>query len=111
MGVLFGFAHIAFAESWSEGKFAQATAGGIILGWVYLRFGFVASLLIHWATNYFIFSYATFISQINSISIENAFNHSLMSTLELLLLASGVLSVGMLFLHRYCSKRESSLEV
>lgn len=111
VGVLFGFAHIAFAESWSEGKFAQATAGGIILGWVYLRFGFVASLLIHWATNYFIFSYATFISQINSISIENAFSHSLMTTLELLLLASGILSVGMLFLHRYYSKKESSLEV
>lgn len=111
VGVLFGFAHIASAESWTEGKFAQATAGGIILGWVYLRFGFVASLLIHWATNYFIFSYATFISQINSISIENAFTHSLMSTLELLLLASGVLSVIMLFMHRYYSKKESSLEV
>ena len=111
VGVLFGFAHIAFAESWSEGKFAQATAGGIILGWVYLRFGFVASLLIHWATNYFIFSYATFLSQINSISIESAFSHSLMSTLELLLLASGILSVVMLFLNRYYSKKESALEI
>ena len=105
VGVLFGFAHIAFAESWSDGKFAQATAGGIILGWVYLRFGFVASLLIHWATNYFIFSYATFLSQINSITIENAFSHSLMSTLELLLLASGILSVVMVFLNRYYSKK------
>ena len=111
VGVLFGFAHIAFAESWSDGKFAQATVGGIILGWVYLRFGFVASLLIHWATNYFIFSYATFLSQINSITIENAFSHSLMSTLELLLLASGILSVVMVFLNRYYSKKESSLEI
>ncbi|QDI88353.1 CPBP family intramembrane metalloprotease [Candidatus Nitrosopumilus sp. SW] len=111
VGILFGFAHIAFAESWTEGKFAQATAGGIILGWVYLRFGFVASLLIHWATNYFIFSYANFLSQINSISIENAFSHSLMSTLELLLLASGILSIGMLFLNRYYSKKESALEI
>ncbi|MBT6083399.1 MAG: CPBP family intramembrane metalloprotease domain-containing protein, partial [Nitrosopumilus sp.] len=30
VGLLFGFAHIAFGDSWSEGKFAQATAGGII---------------------------------------------------------------------------------
>jgi len=111
VGVLFGFAHIAFAESWSEGKFAQAAAGGIILGWVYLRFGFVASLLIHWATNYFVFSYANFISQINSVSIEDAFSHSLMSTLELLLLISGMLSVGMLILNRYYSKKHSALEV
>ncbi|AFS80532.1 abortive infection protein [Candidatus Nitrosopumilus koreensis AR1] len=111
VGVLFGFAHIAFGESWSEGKFAQATAGGIILGWVYLRFGFVASLLIHWATNYFIFSYATFLSQINDISIENAFSHSLMSTLELLFLISGVLSVAMLIIHRFYLKKESALEI
>jgi len=107
VGVLFGFAHIAFTDSWTEGKFAQATAGGIILGWVYLRFGFVVSLLIHWATNYFIFSYATFISQINSISIQNAFSHSLMSTLEILLLTSGAFSIVILFIHRYHSKINS----
>ena len=107
VGVLFGFAHIAFTDSWTEGKFAQATAGGIILGWVYLRFGFVVSLLIHWATNYFIFSYATFISQINSISIQNAFSHSLMSTLEILLLTSGAFSIVILIIHRYHSKINS----
>ena len=107
VGVLFGFAHIAFTDSWTEGKFAQATAGGIILGWVYIRFGFVVSLLIHWATNYFIFSYATFISQINSISIQNAFSHSLMSTLEILLLTSGAFSIVVLFIHRYHSKINS----
>lgn len=111
VGILFGFAHIAFGESWSEGKFAQATAGGIILGWAYLRFGFVASLLIHWATNYFIFSYATFLSQINSISLENAFSHSLMSTLELLLLLSGGLSVVMLIINRFYLKKEPALEI
>ena len=111
VGVLFGFAHIAFGDSWSEGKFAQAAASGIILGWVYLRYGFVASLLIHWATNYFIFSYVTFISQINLISVEDAFSHSLMSSLEILFLISGVLSVCILFVHRFLSKRDNVLEV
>ena len=111
VGVLFGFAHIAFGDSWSEGKFAQASAGGIILGWVYLRYGFVASLLVHWATNYFVFSYATFISQINFISIEDAFSHSLMSTLELLLLLSGIFSVAFLVLSKIFSRQESNLEI
>ena len=111
VGILFGFAHIAFGDSWSEGKFAQAAASGIILGWVYLRYGFVASLLIHWATNYFIFSYVTFISQINSISIEDAFSHSLMSSLELLFLISGLFSICILFVHKFLSKKESTLEV
>ena len=110
-GVLFGFAHIAFDESWTEGKFAQATASGIILGWVYLRYGFVVSLLIHWATNYFIFSYVNFISQINFISLEAAFSHSLMSSLELLFLVSGALSVFVLFVNRFYSKKEPDLEI
>lgn len=112
VGVFFGFAHIALGDSsWSEGKFAQASASGIILGWVYLRYGFVASLLVHWATNYFIFSYASFISQINLISIEDAFSHSLMSSLELLLLVSGGVSICVLFVNRFYSKKESNLEV
>jgi hypothetical protein len=111
VGILFGFAHIAFGDSWSEGKFAQATASGIILGWVYLRYGFVASLLIHWATNYFVFSYANFISQINTISIEDAFSHSLMSTLEILLLVAGAFSICILFVNRFYSKKESALKV
>lgn len=112
VGIAFGFAHIAFEESWSEGKFAQATASGIILGWTYLRYGFVTSLLIHWATNYFIFSYANFISQINFISIESAFSHSLMSSLELLLLVAGTFSVVILFVNRFLTTtEENNLEV
>ncbi len=111
VGVIFGFAHIALGEPWSEGKFAQATASGIILGWVYLRYGFVASLLIHWATNYFVFSYANFISQLNFISIENAFSHSLMSSLEILFLVTGALSIFILIVNRFYSKKESTLEV
>ncbi len=111
VGIIFGFAHIASGESWSEGKFAQAAASGIILGWVYLRYGFVASLLIHWATNYFVFSYANFISQLNYISIEDAFSHSLMSSLELLFLITGVLSISILFVSRFYSKKVSDLEI
>ncbi len=110
-GVLFGFAHIAFGDSWSEGKFAQATVSGIILGWVYLRYGFVASLMIHWATNYFIFSYVTFISQINFISIEEAFSHSLISSLEIIFLISGISSICILLVHRFLSKNKNTLEV
>ena len=105
VGVAFGFAHIAFSDSWSEGKFAQATAGGVILGWVYLRYGIVASLLIHWATNYFIFAYAYFISQINSVPLEAAFFNPLMSTLELLFLSSGILAVCILILNKFYLKK------
>jgi len=111
VGTVFGFAHIVLGESWSEGKFAQAAASGIILGWVYLRYGFVASLLIHWATNYFVFSYANFISHLNFISIEDAFSHSLMSSLEILFLVTGALSISILIISRFYSKKVSNLEI
>lgn len=109
VGLLFGFAHIAFGDSWSEGKFAQAAVGGIILGWVYLKYGFVASLLIHWATNYFVFSYANFISQINIISIEDAFSHSFMASLELLFLITGAFSICMMIINQIYIKNNSTL--
>jgi membrane protease YdiL (CAAX protease family) len=105
VGIAFGFAHIAFSDSWSEGKFAQATAGGIILGWVYLRYGIVVSLLIHWATNYFIFAYAHFISQINYVPLEVAFSNPLMTTLEFLFLSSGILAVIILILNKFYLKK------
>jgi len=94
VGLLFGFAHIALGEPWSEGKFAQAAAGGIILGWVYVRYGFVASVLVHWATNYFIFSHAHFISQTHLVTLEEAFSHPMMFSLEVILAACGILSVA-----------------
>ena len=104
VGILFGFAHIAFSDSWSDGKFAQATVGGIIIGWVYLRYGIVVSLLIHWATNYFIFAYAHFISQINYVPLEIAFTNPLMSSLEWIFLFSGVLGVSILLLNKFYLK-------
>ena len=111
VGVLFGFAHIAFEDSWSGGKFAQAAASGVILGWVYLRYGFAASLLIHWATNYFVFSYASFLSQINDISIHDAFSHSLMSSLELLFLVSGIFSICILLVQKFFLSKEKALKI
>ena len=104
VGIAFGFAHIAFGDSWTEGKFAQATAGGIILGYVYFRYGFVASLLIHWATNYFIFACAHFISQINYVSLETAFINPFMFTLEFLFLSSGILAICILIFNKFYLK-------
>lgn len=111
IGIIFGFAHITLGEPWSEGKFTQAIVSGVILGWVYLRYGFVTSLLIHWATNYFVFSYANFIAQLNFISIEDAFSHSLMASLEFLFLITGALAISILFVSKYYSKKESDLEI
>lgn len=111
IAVFFGFSHIISGEAWSNGKFFQATASGIILGWLYFRFGLISAILVHWGTNYFIFSYANFISQISLISVEEAFSHSLLNTIEIIFLISGVLSISVLLINYYYSKQKTSLEI
>jgi hypothetical protein len=110
-GIFFGFAHILSGESWSEAKFAQATASGIILGWLYFRFGLITSILVHWGMNYFIFSYVNFISQINNITIEAGFSHSLVNTMEIIFLISGIFSLSVLILHYFNSKKTRQLKI
>jgi len=109
VGILFGAAHIFSDEAWSTGKLAQAIASGIIIGWVYFRYGFVPAILIHWATNYFIFSYGYIVADINQISINDAFSHSLLNTLELMLVVTGIISVAVLVLN-YVYSRKHTLE-
>ncbi|MCV0399161.1 MAG: CPBP family intramembrane metalloprotease [Nitrosarchaeum sp.] len=111
VAMIFGFAHIATGEPWSEGKFAQASVSGIILGWLYVRFGLLSAILVHWGTNYFIFSYANFVSQINEISLDAAFYHPLLNTMEILFLISGVISAFMLILNYLTSKKNPKLEI
>jgi len=109
VGILFGAMHIFSDEAWSTGKLAQAIASGIIIGWVYFRFGFIPAVLIHWATNYFIFSYGYIVADINQISIGDAFSHSLLNTLELMLVVTGIISVAVLVLN-YVYSRKHTLE-
>lgn len=98
--VLFGIAHIASDQGWTSGKMAQATMSGAIIGWAYVRYGFVAAVLIHWAANYVVFSYGYLVASINNVSIMEAFSHSLLHTIEILLVATGVLSLAMIWFGR-----------
>lgn len=106
VGIFFGAAHIISGAPWSSGKFAQATVAGVIIGWVYVRYGLAPAILIHWATNYFISSYVFFMSDINQTSIVHEFSNPFLNTLEVLLLATGVLAISMLVLNYIKSKRE-----
>ena len=107
VGILFGAAHIFSDESWSSGKLAQAVASGIIIGWVYYRYGLVPAILIHWATNYFVYSYGYIISDINQISIHNAFSHSLLAMIEIILVVTGIISIAILVLNYVYSKKHT----
>jgi len=111
VGLFFGLAHIITGEPWSEGKFAQATISGIIIGWVYYRYGLISAILVHWATNYFIYSYIFFISDLNQLSIQNVLSHSMIGTLEIILVITGVLSIVMIIINYFNTKNHKKLSI
>ena len=105
VGIFFGIAHVISGEPWTNGKILQASIGGIILGWVYFRYGLAAAIILHWATNYFIYSYLFLISEINGISVQNATTHSMIGTFEIILIISGIISATMVSLNYKNSKK------
>ena len=105
VGLFFGIAHVISGEPWTDGKILQASIGGIILGWVYFRYGLAAAIILHWATNYFIYSYLFLISEINCISVQNATNHSMIGTFDIILIVSGIISSVMVLLNYKNSKK------
>jgi len=110
VGIFFGIAHVISGEPWTNGKILQASVGGIILGWVYFRYGLAAAIILHWATNYFIYSYLFLISELNGISLQNATSHSMIGTFEIILIISGIISSTMLLLNYKISKKPVILD-
>ena len=111
VGIFFGLAHIISGEPWSIGKFAQASVAGTIIGWIYFRFGLAPAILVHWATNFFVFANVLFISDISQISMENAFSSPFMQTVEIIIIVTGIVSVTMLLLNHLRTKKEESLQL
>ena len=110
IGLFFGAAHIISGTPWSPGKFSQATIAGIIIGWVYIRYGLAPAILIHWATNYFIFSYLFFISSLNQTPISDQFSNPFSNTLEGIFVVTGTISFIIKILSYIKSKREPVLQ-
>ena len=106
VGIFFGASHIISGTPWSAGKFAQATVSGIIIGWVYIRHGLAPAILIHWATNYFIFSYIFFMSDVNQSSIPSVVSNPFFNMLEIIFLITGTLAITMFVLNYLKSKKE-----
>ena len=93
VGIFFGVAHIISGTPWSVGKVSQASIAGIIIGWVYFRYGLAPAILIHWATNYFLFSYLYFISGLSQSSIVNESN-PFSNTIEGVILSTGIIALA-----------------
>ncbi len=59
--VTFGACHVVCGGgSWDIGKLPEAVYGGLVLGYLYVRYGLHVSVLAHWGVNYFGSVYAFF---------------------------------------------------
>lgn len=93
VGIFFGAAHIMSNTPWSAGKITQATLGGIILGWVYTRYGLGPAVIVHWGTNYFVYSYQFLISALSQAPLSSQASNPFSDTLEQLLIITGALAI------------------
>lgn len=50
--VTFGACHVLCGTTWNAGKFPEAAFGGLVLGYLYVRYGFHVSVLAHWGVDY-----------------------------------------------------------
>jgi hypothetical protein len=106
IGLFFGAAHIISGNPWSTGKFTQAAIAGIIIGWVYVRHGLAPAILIHWATNFFIFSYSYFMSDLSQIPVSSDFSNPFSNMLEGLLIITGAISLTIKILNYIESRKK-----
>ncbi len=58
--VTFGACHVFCGSSWDIGKFPEAAYGGLVLGVLYVKYGFHVAVLAHWGIDYFGSVYAFF---------------------------------------------------
>ncbi len=92
--ILFGLAHLFFGGGWSYGKITQAMIGGWILGWLYYRYGLHTAILLHWGTNYFIFSYGYFGNAVWGFPWDDAIKNPLLGSIDTLLTMIGIIAIG-----------------
>ncbi len=106
VGIFFGAAHIISGTPWSPGKITQASIAGIIIGWVYVRYGLGPAILVHWATNYLVYSYLFFISTLGQVPLSSEITNPFSDMLEQLLLVTGVLAIAIKILRHLKDRQE-----
>ncbi len=87
--LLFAISHVLFS-TWSYGKISQAMLGGLILGWLYYRYGLHTAIILHWAVNSMLLTYTLFPS-IGSNAIGN-----ITYIIEPLIIINAILAIALI---------------
>ena len=112
--LFFGAAHVIYNSSWEIGKVSTAAIAGLVIGWVYFKNGFPASVLLHWSFNFFTGSYVYFscaLSRATSQCEDVAQNSLLVNSFEALIITTGILGIGMIALNLIVKHRWKQISV
>ncbi|MEM3386694.1 MAG: CPBP family glutamic-type intramembrane protease [Nitrososphaerales archaeon] len=95
---MFSSAHVIYGGGWEFGKIIPSFVAGLCLGWLYVRWGFHAAVLLHLLFNYFAGSFDYFAELVASSSILDFVSFTVYSlgVIVLIWLALKVLSIRLI---------------
>ncbi len=70
--LIFGLAHVFYGGGWELGKVLPAFVAGLCLGWLYVKWGFHAAVLLHLLFNYFFGTFDYFAELAGSTLLADA---------------------------------------
>jgi len=109
--VMFGLLHIISGSGWEIGKLPEATFAGVVLGYLYIRYGFHVAVLVHWGIDYFGSVFAFFGQGVYGIpwTADNGYILQNVAVLDLVVLGlASFLLVVYLGLRHYLRERSES---
>lgn len=89
--IIFGILHVL--SGWDYGKLTQSTFAGLILGFIYYRYGLHSAIILHWSANYFLTSYGLFSNATFDFPWDDINSNPLLAWLDLLLTALGIIAL------------------
>ena len=96
---VFGLSHVIFGGGYEIGKITQAALGGLIIGWIYYRYGLSTAITFHWISNYVFFAY----SILGFYLFQTPWNTE-SDNLLLGIVSIGFIIIGILFLYQLTFK-------
>jgi hypothetical protein len=96
---VFGLSHVIFGGGYEIGKISQAALGGLIIGWIYYRYGLASAITFHWISNYVFFAYSILGFYLFRTPWNTESDNVLLGIVSL-----GFITIGILFMYQLSSK-------
>ena len=97
--ILFGISHVIFGGGYEIGKISQAAMGGLIIAWIYYRYGLPSAITFHWISNYVFFAYSILGFYLFQTPWDKESDNVLLGVVSI-----GFIIIGILFLCQMGSK-------